>query len=177
MFSKTLEIYILSIISLIENKIQLMLFVKFGLMFYEWTNNKINYVEIFCTYVHDGKYCKTHIASAPLLEEGDLCFSQHADILKKQLSVYGKSQANVACLSDDNCSVNERLLKLTVKPLIGSYRNKFNLVLEHWLQTQSHFSDALQFLRALFGHPKTREYAAHLFELTRLGSLIRNDTH
>lgn len=118
-------------VPLVEDNIMSILLRKLCVMFDEWKYNKIHYVAMFCTNVHDETCFETLIAWAPLLEEGDLSSDQHTSFLIDSLSVYGKSLEHLACIIGDNGSVNQCLAKLKTNPPIGCYSHKFNFAVEH----------------------------------------------
>lgn len=174
--SKTLRKYILSVVPIVEDNIREELPNKFCVMLDGWTDNKIHYVAIYCTYTKCGEYCETLIACAPLLNEEDLSADQHFDFLVESLSVYGRSLGDVVCLVGDNCSVNQRLSNLCGIPLIGCYSHKFNLAVEHWIKLQPGLDDALETMRKLMKQLRTLKNSARLRNLTHLGALLPNET-
>lgn len=174
--SKTLRKYILSLVPLVEDAIKERLPTKFAIMFDGWTDSHMHYVAIFATYMYNGKYCETMLACGPVMKEDELTAQQHIDFLEATLDVYKRSLSNVVCLIGDNCSVNCKIASDTSIPLIGCASHKFNLAVEHWIDSQKDLRDALKALRELMVQVRTVKNCARLRELTHLGAILPNET-
>ena len=174
--SKSLRSYILSLTPLVEDVIKQILPSKFCVMFDGWSDSKIHYVAIFATYVIKEQYFETMLACAPLLQETDLSANQYKFFVEETLQVFDRDESNVVCFVGDNCAVNMKLSTITDIPIIGCNSHKLNLAIEAWIEAQEGLPGALKKLRELMSQLNTIKNSARLRQLTRLGSVLPNET-
>lgn len=133
--SRTMRIYILSMVPLVEKSVRLGLLSKLFILFDGWSDSGVHFVEILATHLKGDQFKEELLAISPLPDEGDLFSKQHNIFIMETLGIYQKDLSNVVALFGDNCSVNKSISTLIGILLIGSASHKFNLAVEAWINS------------------------------------------
>lgn len=120
MSSKSFRKYVLSLVLLVEDRINRRLAEKFEVMFDRWTDGNILYVSMIQTYIFDSVCYEKMLACAPLFQKDDLSATQHVKFFDDSPVVYSKSFSNVSCFIGDNSSVSQKILSLTCIPVMAA---------------------------------------------------------
>ena len=174
--SKSIRKYILSLTELVEEAIKPELPDTFALEFDGWSSGTVHYVALIASYKNNSTRKEVLLALVPLIDEESLGAKQHIEFMAETLHLYGKSLSNIVALVGDNCSTNCKISNDTGIPLIGCASHRFNLAVNHWIDTNAPYGDALSTVHELMTKLQTLKNAARLCDLTDLCAVKPNET-
>ncbi|RLN90823.1 hypothetical protein BBJ28_00012509 [Nothophytophthora sp. Chile5] len=149
---------------------------SFGIIFDGWNFHSEHYVAVFASFRHDGKAQNILIAMAPIIDDevADHTASSHVKFLDTILSYFGRSNASIAYIVGDNCSVNGAVADQLQVPMVGCASHRLNLAVNLLLAGDCDLLEKVQ--RLMCKLKNSLLAAAKLRRKTLLRPVLRQDT-
>lgn len=171
----TLKKYMIALTTLVESKISDILPDKFAVVLDGWSAGDTHYIAIFATFPQrpGPGFRRFLLAFSPMGDETRLDAAEHKTLLDFVLSVFGKTCANVVCISGDNCSTNKSFASLVGCRFQGCVSHRFNLAVKDFL---SEHTDTVTVVRNMMKKLRNLIPSAKLRGLTHLKAKVDNVT-
>ncbi|KAG2996875.1 hypothetical protein PC120_g21402 [Phytophthora cactorum] len=108
-----------------------------------------NYIAVFATLMHDGRFQEVLLGFSPPLDEKKYTAQVHRDLTAFILGIYKKKLSNITVLIGDNCPTNTATTDLLGVPLLGCARHKLSLALKKFIKEQVGAEAAIDSLRTM----------------------------